>query len=105
MKATKGPALGKEFEKNIYEWVRRDWDKLNGYMIVDQKDANTNYLAATKVPWQQVDYVVGQVYKQRYMKYYDGGPIEVIEATTADGGISAGLARAGVHSSHGSCRT
>ena len=88
LKATKGPALGKEFEKNIYEWVRRDWDKLNGYMIVDQKDANTNYLAATKVPWQQVDYVVGQVYKQRYMKYYDGGPIEVIEATTADGGIS-----------------
>jgi cytochrome c553 len=88
LKATKGPAFGKEFEKNIYQWVRRDWDKLDGYMIVDQKDANTNYMAARKVPWAEVDYVIGQTYKQRYLKYYDGGPIEVFEASTQDGGIS-----------------
>jgi hypothetical protein len=55
VKATKGPAMGKEFEKNIYEWVRRDWDKLDAYMIVDQKDAKTNYLAARKVPVAEVD--------------------------------------------------
>jgi len=88
LKATKGPSFGKEFEKNIYAWVRRDWDKLDSYMIVDQKDGKTNYLATRKVPWAEVDYVVGQTYKQRYTKYYDGGPIEVFEATTADGGIS-----------------
>jgi hypothetical protein len=88
VKATKGPAMGKGFEKNVYEWVRRDWDKLDGYMIVDTKDATTNYMAARTVPLAEVDYVVGQVYKQRYMKYYDGGPVEVFEATTADGGIS-----------------
>ena len=88
VKDTKGPAFGKEFEKNIYDWVRRDWDKLDTYMIVDTKDAKTNYMAARKVPMAEIDYVVGQVYKQRYMKYYDGGPLEVYEATTADGGIS-----------------
>lgn len=88
VKATKGPAFGKEFEKNIYEWVRRDWDKLDTYMIVDQKDAKTNYMAARKVPVNEIDYVIGQTYKQRYMTYYDGAPLEVYEATTADGGIS-----------------
>ncbi len=88
IKATKGPAFGKEFDKNIYDWVRRDWDKLDTYMIVDQKDAKTNYMAARKVPVNEIDYVIGQTYKQRYMKYYDGGPLEVYEATTADGGIS-----------------
>jgi hypothetical protein len=82
VKATKGPAFGKEFEKNIYEWVRRDWDKLDTYMIVDTKDAKTNYMAALKVPMSKVDYVVGQTYKQRYMTYYDGGPLDVYEATT-----------------------
>jgi mono/diheme cytochrome c family protein len=87
-KVTKGPAFGKEFEKNIYGWVKRDWDKLDGYMIVDAKDSKTNYLAARKVPWTEVDYVIGQTYKQRYMKYYDGGPLEVFEAKTEDGGIS-----------------
>lgn len=87
-KATKGPAFGVEFNSNIYGWVRRDWDKFDGYMIVDQKDAKTNYMAARKVPLGEIDYVIGQTYKQRYMKYYDGGPVEVFEATTDDGGIS-----------------
>ena len=88
LKATQGPSFGKEFEKNIYEWVRRDWDKLESYMIVDAKDSSTNYVAVKKVPWQAVDYVVGQTYKQRYLTYYDGGPVEVWESKTADGGIS-----------------
>ncbi len=88
IKATQGPAFGKDFEKNIYAWVRRDWDKLDTYMIVDTKDAKTNFLAARKVPMNEVTYVMGQTYKQRYMAYYDGGPLEVYEATTADGGIS-----------------
>jgi hypothetical protein len=88
MKATQGPAFGKEFEKNVYGWVRRDWDKLDTYMIVDQKDAKTNYLAARKVPLAEVTYVVGQTYKQRYMAYYDGGPVEAYEAVTENGGIS-----------------
>lgn len=87
-KATKGPSFGKAFEKNIYDWVRRDWDKLDRFMIVDTKDATTNYMATRKVPLNEVDYVVGQTYKQRYARYYDGGPIEVFEATTPDGGIS-----------------
>lgn len=87
-KATKGPSFGKAFEKNIFEWVRRDWDKLDSFMIVDTKDATTNYMAVRKVPLNEVDYVLGQTYKQRYARYYDGGPIEVFEATTPDGGIS-----------------
>ena len=87
-KASKGPSFGKAFEKNIFEWVRRDWDKLDRFMIVDTKDATTNYMAVRKVPLNEVDYVVGQTYKQRYARYYDGGPIEVFEATTPDGGIS-----------------
>ena len=92
-KATKGPSFGKAFEKNIFEWVRRDWDKLDRFMIVDTKDATTNYMAVRKVPLNEVDYVVGQTYKQRYARYYDGGPIEVFEATTPDGGISWKLDR------------
>ncbi|MDP1718585.1 MAG: hypothetical protein Q8L40_10960, partial [Burkholderiales bacterium] len=75
MKATQGPAFGKDFEKNLYAWVRRDWDKLDTYMIVDSKNAKTNYMAARKVPMNEVTYVVGQTYKQRYMAYYDGGPL------------------------------
>ena len=59
LKATQGPAFGKEFEKNIYGWVRRDWDKLDTYVIVDSKDAKTNYLAARKVPMNEVTYVMG----------------------------------------------
>jgi hypothetical protein len=87
-KATKGPSFGKEFEQNIYAWVRRDWDKLDTYMVVDTKDAKTNYMAARKTPINEVEYVMGQTYKQRYITYYDGGPLEVYEATTADNGIS-----------------
>ncbi len=56
IKATQGPAFGKDFEKNIYAWVRRDWDKLDTYMIVDTKDAKTNFLAARKVPMNEVTY-------------------------------------------------
>jgi len=97
MKATQGPAFGAEFEKNIFEWVRRDWDQLETYLIVDQKDRTTNYIAARKVPWQEVDYVVGQVRKQRYLTYYDGGPVEVWEAKTEDGGISWKLDKSQTH--------
>jgi hypothetical protein len=88
VKATRGPALGPQFESNIFDWVRRDWGKLDTYMVVDTKDAKTNYMAARKVPLNEVTYVFGRTYKQRYTAYYDGGPIEVHEATTPDGGIS-----------------
>jgi cytochrome c553 len=88
LKATQGPAQGKEFEKNIYEWVRRDWDKLESYQILDQKDKDTIYVGSKKVDWKEVDYVIGQVRKQRYMLYYDGGPREAWEARTENGGIS-----------------
>jgi len=88
LKATKGPAQGEGFAKNIYEWVRRDWDKLESYLILDQKDRETIFVATRKVAWQEVDYVIGQVRKQRYMVYYDGGPAEAWEARTANGGIS-----------------
>jgi len=37
--------------------------------------------------------VIGRTYKQRYMTYYDGSPLEVFEATTEDGGISWKLDR------------
>ncbi|MEW6243927.1 MAG: cytochrome c3 family protein [Bacillota bacterium] len=88
IKATKGPAFGEEYAKNIYEWVRRDWDNLLTYMIVDREDSNTILVAAEKTAWQDVDYVIGQVNKQRYAVYYDGRPMEVFKATTRDGGIS-----------------
>lgn len=97
LKATPGPAQGKEFEKNIYEWVRRDWDKLETYLIVDQKDRTTNYVATRKIPYAEVDYVIGQIRKQRYMTYYDGGPMEVWEAKTEDGGISWKIDKSKTH--------
>ncbi len=88
VKATEGPSFGAEYEKNIYEWARNDWDDLLTYMIVDRDDSNTILVAADKVAWQDVDYVVGQVHKQRYAVYYDGGPLEVFRARTENGGIS-----------------
>ena len=88
IKATEGPAMGKQYEKNIYEWVRRDWDKLDTYMILDQKDKNTNYVLTKKISPQEVGYVVGQVRKQRYLAYYDGSATEAWLQTTKDGGIS-----------------
>lgn len=88
MKVTKGPAMGNEFSKNIYAWVQRDWEKLDTYMILDQKDRNTNYVMTRKVKPEEVGYVIGQVRKQRYMTYYDGSPTEAWLQTTKDGGIS-----------------
>ncbi|MBS4023109.1 MAG: hypothetical protein KGZ79_11935 [Dethiobacter sp.] len=88
LKATQGPTLGDKYVGNIYEWVRRDWDKLDTYMIVDREDSNTILVAAEKVAWQDVDYVIGQVTKQRYAVYYDGSPLKVFKATTENGGIS-----------------
>lgn len=88
IKATKGPAFGEEYTGNIYQWARNDWDNLLTYMIVDREDSNTILVATEKVGWEDVDYVIGQVTKQRYAIYYDGGPIEVFKATTENGGIS-----------------
>lgn len=88
MKVAKGPAMGKEYSKNIYAWVQRDWDKLDTYMILDQKDRTTNYVMARKIQPDEVGYVIGQVRKQRYMTYYDGAPTEAWLQTTKDGGIS-----------------
>lgn len=88
LKATQGPAMGKQYEKNIYEWVRRDWDKLDSYLLLDQKDKTTNYVMTRKIKPEEVGYVVGQVRKQRYLAYYDGGPTEAWLQTTKDGGIS-----------------
>ncbi|EEG76998.1 multiheme c-type cytochrome [Dethiobacter alkaliphilus] len=88
VKALEGPYFGAENEANIYEWVRNDWDNLTTYMILDQADSNTLYVAAERTPVEEVAYVVGQVYKQRYTAYYDGGPREAFLATTEDGGIS-----------------
>jgi hypothetical protein len=82
-----GPAKGREFEKNIYEWVRRDWQKLDSHMILDQKDKNTLYVSTRKFDWKEVDLVIGQNHKQRYVVYYDGGPMEAYEARTENGGI------------------
>jgi len=88
IKATQGPAFGAEMESNILEWVRNDWDNLLTYMIVDQLDKDTIYVATEKVALEDVDFVVGRIRKQRYATYYDGGPVEVYKATTEDGGIS-----------------
>lgn len=88
LKATKGPAQGKEFSKNIYAWVQRDWDKLETHMLLDQKDKTTNYVTVKKFKPEDVGYVIGQVRKQRYMVYYDGSPMEAYLQTTKDGGIS-----------------
>ncbi|MBE0598049.1 MAG: hypothetical protein IH614_12335 [Desulfuromonadales bacterium] len=87
VKATQGPAQGKEFAKNIYEWVRRDWAKLDSHLVLDQKDKNTIYVSTRKYPWSEVDYVIGQNHKQRYMVYYDGSPTEAYEAKTENSGI------------------
>lgn len=86
-KAKYGPAMGKENEKNIYEWVRRDWEKLESHMVLDQKDKNTLYVSTKKFDWKDVGVIVGQNHKQRYLVYYDGGPMEAYEAKTENGGI------------------
>jgi cytochrome c553 len=77
--------------------VVRDWDKLDTYMILDQKGRTTNYIAIDKVPLNQVDFVVGGQRKQRYATYYDGGPRKEWLATTEDGGISWKLDKSTVH--------
>ena len=84
-----GPAHPDKYRKDkIYKWVERDWDKLDTYMILDQKDKTTNYVAVDKVALADVDLVVGGQRKQRYATYYDGGPRKAWLATTKDGGIS-----------------
>ena len=84
-----GPAHPEKYRKDkIYSWVVRDWDKLDTYMILDQKDKNTNYMAVDKIALKDVDFVVGGQRKQRYAAYYDGGPRKAWLSTTKDGGIS-----------------
>lgn len=87
-KSRKGPAFGKEYLKNIYSWVQRDWDKFETHMILDQKDKNTNYVTVKKFALEEVGYSVGSVRKQRYAVYYDGSPMDAYLQTTKDGGIS-----------------
>lgn len=88
VKVTQGPAFGAEYANNIYEWVRNDWDNLTMHMIVDEAEKDVLYVAVEKTPMEDVAYVVGQVTKQRYAVYYDGGPLQVYKAYTEDGGIS-----------------
>jgi hypothetical protein len=91
-----GPAFseyhkGREYpwgKEKIYPWVKRDWDKLDTYMILDQKDNATNYIAIDKVKFDDIELVVGSQRKQRYAVYYDGGPRKAWLATTEDSGIS-----------------
>jgi len=84
-----GPAHPDKYRKDkLYEWVARDWDKLDTYMILDQKDKNTNYISVEKVPLNKIDFVNGGQRKQRYMTYYDGSPRKAWLATSEDGGIS-----------------
>ncbi|MFH7320582.1 multiheme c-type cytochrome [Desulfurivibrio sp. D14AmB] len=80
-------------KEKVYPWVKRDWDKLDTYMILDRKDANTNYVAIDKVALNEVDLVVGSQRKQRYAVYYDGGARKAWLATTQDRGISWTLDR------------
>ncbi|OEF98302.1 multiheme c-type cytochrome [Desulfuribacillus alkaliarsenatis] len=88
IKITEGPArLGGSLE-NIWEDVVPQWDELDTYVILDQKDRNTLYISTEKVAIEDVEFVVGATRKQRYMVYYDGGPREAWLSTTEDGGIS-----------------
>jgi hypothetical protein len=89
VKATAGPA--QDGGALIYDWVQEQWDELDTYMIVDRKDRDTIYVATEKVSLEEVDFVIGQTVKQRYAVYYDGGPLEVWEAVSEDGGISWNL--------------
>ncbi len=89
-KVTYGPnsEYFQEAKSEIFPWVKEKWNELDTYMILDRKDANTNYVAIDKVKIEEVDFVVGATRKQRYMVYYDGGPRKAWLATTQDGGIS-----------------
>lgn len=99
MKSEWGPAFPEVYKnygndrypwgsEKIYPWIVRDWDKLDTYMILDRKDANTNYVAIDKVAIENVELVVGSQRKQRYAIYYDGAPRKAWLATTQDRGIS-----------------
>jgi hypothetical protein len=89
LKTEWGPAHPEKYRKDkVYSWVVRDWDKLETYMILDQKDKNTNYVAVDKVALKDIDFIVGGQRKQRYAAYYDGGPRKAWYSTTKDGGIS-----------------
>ncbi|WP_027388899.1 multiheme c-type cytochrome [Chrysiogenes arsenatis] len=92
-----GPAYPEQYLKGrdypwgsekIYPWVKRDWDTLDTYMILDRKDATTNYVAIDKIKFEEVELVVGSQRKQRYAVYYDGSPRKAWLATTETGGIS-----------------
>ena len=88
MKARKGPAMGKEYLKNVFSWVQRDWDKYETHMVLDSKDKTTNFVTVKKYKVEDVGIVIGQVRKQRYAVYYDGAPMDAYLQTTKDGGIS-----------------
>ncbi|OIJ18292.1 hypothetical protein BKP45_11965 [Anaerobacillus alkalidiazotrophicus] len=88
-KTTEGPNLGSY--EYVWDWVFDQWEQMDSYLILDQKDSNTIYLSTKKYELSEVDYVVGSVRKQRYMVYYDGSPQEAYLATTEDGGISWNL--------------
>jgi predicted small lipoprotein YifL len=90
IKALEGPSLGAN-ESVIYDWVKEEWNDLDTYMIVDQEDSNTLWVTTQKFAIEDVAYVIGQVTKQRYTVYYDGGPVEAYKSTTEDGGISWNL--------------
>ncbi|QGG48278.1 multiheme c-type cytochrome [Heliorestis convoluta] len=87
-KAMWGPSFEDAYENDIYDWVLQEWDNLETYMILDKKDNNTNYVAVEKVQWQDVDFIIGKTYKQRYMTYYNGEPRQAYLQITEDGGIS-----------------
>lgn len=87
MKAMEGPNQGVGL-KNVWEWVPDRWQELETHLILDQKDKETVYVTTRRYELNEVDYIVGQVRKQRYAIYYDGSPQEAYLAYTEDGGIS-----------------
>ncbi len=87
MKVKEGPNQGAGL-KNIWDWVPDRWDEMEAYLILDEKDKETLYVGTRRYEVNEVDYVIGQNRKQRYMIYYDGSPQEAYLATTEDGGIT-----------------
>ncbi|OEH84192.1 hypothetical protein BHU72_12370 [Desulfuribacillus stibiiarsenatis] len=90
-KTNPGPTYGDQFSAKIFPWAKEKWSTLDTHMIldrVDPKDNNRIYVTVQKYDWKEVDWIVGQVRKQRYAIYYDGGPRDAYISTTKDGGIS-----------------
>lgn len=80
------------------------WDELSSHMILDRASladvpdavkatwpagvTSVNYVTKKQYDWTEVEAIIGEIRKQRYAVYYDGGPVaEALFSYSTNGGI------------------